>query len=237
MTPAALALLGATALAGAHAPTPLFERASARNRLVLANVSGGAGLAYVCLYLLFQLANKGAAKIHAWLPLGPAPLETLFLLLLAALSISYALQATLQGLSDLRHDYYGQLAFFVVYNLLAGTGLLEEARSGALGLDFYVVALGLHMLFNERFLAHLCPAAHTWRSRLALALAPLLGCGCAIAFRLPAGVLYALLTAIASGTLINVVHRELPKPEQFRPVAFLVGVVVYAALIIGTWHF
>jgi hypothetical protein len=233
----ALAIAGSLALTGFHALTPLLEHVPERQRAPLTSVSGGAGLAYVFLYLLFELATDGAPKIHALVPLGPAPLETLFILLLGAITVTYVLQVQLEKTSDPRDDHHGFALLFMTYNFLAGAGLVEEARGGALNLAFYVTAIGLHLLFNDLFLLHLCHSAHTWRWRSALAAAPLLGCTLAAGLGLPSGALYGMLALVAGGTIINVLRHELPDLRSFHPYAFIGGVVGYAALIFATWRF
>lgn len=231
-----LALGGGLALAAFHALTPLLERLNERRRIWLNNFAGGVGLAYVVLYLLFELAKSGAAKIQAAFPLTAEPLETMFLLLLASLAIASALRLRLQQSPDLRHEYFGVGAFFLAYNVLAGAGLVEEAEYSLLAWFFYLLALGLHMLFNDMYLAHLCPEAHSGRWRAALAAAPVVGACLAGALRLPDSVQYLLLTVVAGMTIINVLRQEIPDPEVFRPAGFLAGVAVYAAVIVATWR-
>ncbi|HJV49822.1 MAG TPA: hypothetical protein VJ652_00070 [Noviherbaspirillum sp.] len=232
----AAALAGSLALASAYALSPAIVRLPRRYLASLDSFIGGTGLAYVLLYLLFGLTKYGAPKIHALLPLGPEPLETLFILLLGALSASYLLQVHLEQSPSLRDDYLGNVVLFLAYNFLAGAGVVEEAHAGLLNLFFYVTALGLHLLFNDIFLAHLCPDAHHWRWRAALAAMPVIGCALAAGVALPEGVLYGMLALIAGSTVINVVRHELPGPKNFRPAAFFAGVVIYAALIVATWR-
>lgn len=232
------ALAGSLILASVHALAPALIRLPERYLAPLKSFSGGTGLAYVLLYLLFELAKYGAPRIHALLPLGPEPLETLFILLLGALSANYLLQAYLEKSPNLQDDYLGFAAFFLVYNFLAGAGMVEEARAaGMLNLGFYVTALGLHLLFNDLFLHHLNPGAHHWRWRVALAAMPVFGCAVAAGFLLPEGVLYGMLAVVGGSTIISVVRHELPSPENFRPAAFIAGVLVYAILILATWRF
>lgn len=235
MDETAAALAGSLALAGVYALTPAIARLPERYLALLDSFSGGTGLAYVFLYLLFELAKYGAPRIHALLPLGPEPLETLFILLLFALSANYLLQANLAKSLNRRGDFLGFVAFFLAYNFVAGTGVAEEVQAGPLDLGIYVTALGIHLLFNDLFLLHLCPDAHHWRWRAALAAMPVIGCALAISFALPEGVLYGMLALIAGSTVINVVRHEVPHPENFMPGAFITGVIVYAALIIATW--
>lgn len=232
------ALAGSVILGIAHALAPALTRVPERYLATMKSFSGGTGLAYVVLYLLFELAKYGAPKIHALLPLGPEPMETLFILLLGALSASYLLQAHLEKSDDLQDDYLGFAVFFLVYNVLVGAGMAEEARTESLpGLAFYVTALGLHLLFNDLFLHQLNPGAHDWRWRTALAAMPVFGCAIATGFSMPEGVLYAMLAVVGGSTIISVVRHELPSRERFRPAAFLAGVLVYAILILATWRF
>lgn len=232
-----LALAGSLVLASAHALMPTLERVSGRYSTSLASLGGGAGLAYVFLYLLLELAKDGADTIHAVLPLGPEPLETLLLLVLGAVTAVYLLQVQLVNNHSPLDEYRGFAAFFLAYNLLAGAGLVEEARWGAVNLAVYALALGLHLAFNERLLLHLRPGAHGWRWRAALAAAPVVGCALTAALPIPEAMLYGMLTVIAGGTIINVLRRELPDPQGLRPLAFLAGVASYAALIMATWRF
>lgn len=229
------ALAGSLMLAGAYALTPAIARLPKRYLASLDSFGGGTGLAYVFLYLLFELAKYGAPRIHALLPLGPEPLETLFILLLFALSANYLLQANLAKSPSRQDDFLGFATFFLAYNFVAGAGVAEEVQAGPMNLGIYVTALGIHLLFNDLFLLHLCPDAHHWRWRAALAAMPVIGCALALGFALPEGVLYGMLALIAGSTVINVVRHEVPRPENFRPGAFITGVIVYAALIIATW--
>jgi hypothetical protein len=232
----ALALGGSLVLAAVHALTPQLDRLSERRQVWLNNFAGGVGLAYVVLYLLFELAKNGAAKIQAALPLTAEPLETMFLMLLASLAIASSLRLRLQQSPDLRHEYFGVGAFFLAYNVLAGAGLVEEAEYSLISWFFYLLALSLHLLFNDMYLTHLCPKAHTPRWRLALAVAPVVGAGLAgFLYQLDA-VQYTLLTFVAGMTIINVLRQELPSPDTFRPTGFLAGVIVYAAVIVATWR-
>lgn len=232
-----LAMAGSLALAGFHLLTLFFKDLPARQRAILASVSGGAGLAYVFLYLLFELATEGAAKVHALAPLAPEPLATLFVLLLGALSVTHILQMELEKTASLQDDHHGFALLFLAYNFLAGAGLVEEASWGTVNLVFYVIAIGFHLLFNDLFLLHRFPAYHTRLWRSALGAAPLAGCGLAAGFGLPAGVLYASLALVAGGTITNAFRSELPRRQSFRPTAFAAGVVGYGALIFATWRF
>lgn len=233
----ALAITGSLALAGFHVLILFLKNLPDRYRATLASVSGGVGLTYVFLYLLFELATEGAPKIHALAPLGPEPLATLFVLLLSALSATYVVQLQFEKTPSPRDDHRGFALLFLTYNFLAGVGVVEEATWGALNLAFYVTTIGFHLLFNDLFLLDHYPTAHTSRWRSALGAAPVLGCGLAAGFDIPVGALYVSIALVAGGTITNVLRRELPELRSFRPIAFIAGVVGYAALIFAGWRF
>ena len=232
-----LALLGSLTLAGFHALTPLLNRTPERHHAALDSLAGGIGLTYVFLYLLFELIRDGAPLIHNFLPLGPEPLESLAIFLAASVAGVYLLQVHLERTTDLSDDYRALAAFFIAYNFLAGAGLVEEARWGALNLAIYVAAVGAHMVCNERLLIHLYEHAYGRFWRAMLAAAPVLGFGIASGFRLPEGALYVVLTVVAGAMIINVVRRELPTAPRLRPFPFVMGLLGYGSLILTSWRF
>ncbi|TFW34660.1 hypothetical protein [Massilia horti] len=235
--PSVRAFLGSLVLAFAHLLAPLLERLPKRYVVPLGSFAGGAGLAYVFLYLLYELAKYGAPKIHQLIPVGPEPLETLFILLLCALLAHYLLQMWLEERAGIDYVYGGLAMTFIVYNFLAGVGLMEVAQSGEGGLLLYVAALALHLLFNDLLLSHLGAHTHHWRWRFGLAAAPLIGCAFAVKGVLSLGMQYAMLAVIAGGTIIDVLRRELPSANAVRVVPFIAGALLYGALIIANWSF
>ena len=230
-------LFGSLMLAGIHAFTSVLNRIPERHQAQIESISGGVGLAYVFLYLLFELVRDGAPLVHALLPIGPEPVESLAILLAASVCGAYLLQTQLERTTHVSGQHRALAAFFVAYNFLAGAGLVEEARWGALNVAIYVAAVGLHLLCNERLLIHLYGRAHGPSWRTTFAAAPVLGFMIAAGFRPPESALYVVLTVVAGATIINVVRRELPGALRIRPFPFLLGFVGYGSLILAKWRF
>jgi hypothetical protein len=232
-----LGLFGSLMLAGFNAFTSVLNRVPERHQADIESISGGVGLAYVFLYLLFELVRDGAPLVHGLLPIGPEPTESLAILLAASVGGAYLLQAHLERTTHISGQHRALAAFFVAYNFLAGAGLAEEAHWGALNVAIYVAAVGVHMLCNERLLIHLYGRAHGRSWRATLAAAPVLGFAIAAEFKPPESALYVVLTVVAGATIINVVRRELPGALRIRPFPFLLGFVGYGALILAKWRF
>lgn len=232
-----LALSASIVLSAFHALSQCLRITSGRHLATLGNLGGGAALAYIFLYLLFELVSEGAPEIHALLPLGPAPIETLFILLLIATAATYVVQLKVESTPESRDDHRALVLLFLLYNFLVGLGLTEEARWGTLNLALFVIAIGVHLLFNDLFLLERYPAEHTPVWRVALGITPVLGCGLAIGAELPAAVLYMSLALVAGGSITIALRRELPEVQMFRPAAFIAGMVLYAVLIFALWRF
>lgn len=232
----ALAIAGSLALVSAHAVTRLMKSSSRRNQALVGSIVGGVGLSYVFLYLLFRLAKYGGAAIHGLLPLGPDALETMFMVLLAAVASAYVLQIHLLRRPGCALNYAATATYWILYGMLAGGALVEEAQRGWFRLGLYVIAIGCHLGINDWFLSNLCPERHRGPWRVTLVVAPMIGCLAVLGLAVPPGVLYLLLTLVAGLTIINTIRLELPDPPAFRTSGFLAGLLLYAMLIISTWQ-
>src|SRR5690242_12223752 len=116
----------------------------AHAREVVASLAGGVGLAYVFLYLLAGLAADGGTTLHGWLPLGQGSHQTLFLVMLASAAVACVANAAALQMARPWLAYGYLAATAVVYALIGGVGLVDEARAGGGAFLLYVVALGLH---------------------------------------------------------------------------------------------
>jgi hypothetical protein len=232
-----LAFAGSLALAAFPALSVFLRAIPERHFAALNSLGGGAGLAYVFLYLLFELATEGAPKIHGLIPLGASPLETLFTILLGGLAVAYIVLMEQERTLGTHDDHRNFSLLFLVYNVLAGAGVADEATWGIANLIFFVAAIGIHLLFNELFLVRHFSAEHTGRWRVALSMAPLFGCGFAVGAGMPSGALYIALALVAGATITTILQRELPRSGRFRAMPFVAGVLAYAGLIFATWRF
>ena len=232
----ALAIVGALTLVAAHAATPMMEASSRRDQSLVASIVGGMGLSYVFLYLLFRLAKYGGAEIHRVLPIGPDALETMFMVLLVAVATAYVLQIHFLRRPGCALNHAGTITYWILYNMVAGAALVEEAQRGWVRLALYVVAIGCHIGVNDWTLSHLCPERHRGIWRVALVTAPLIGCLIVLGLEVPMGMLYLLLTLVAGLTIITTIRLELPGPTSFHAPGFLGGMLFYALLILATWQ-
>lgn len=232
----ALALGASLLLALIHLPRlPLFAHSQA-SYATLASFSGGVSLAYVVLHLLLELFESGRRPVHGVLPFGPDPAESLMLVLFAALVIFFVLHQVVERApaSPLAHRML--VLPHVLYNAVVGGALLgEETHQGPLNLLLFLMALGLHMLVNDYQLTQRLSPERRRSWRLALAVAPVVGCVIGLLPGIPSDIFYVLLAIIVGSSVLSVLQRELPAPEDTRVGAFLAGSGLIAGVTLLQW--
>lgn len=232
-----LAVGGSLLLALIHAPrNPLFAQSRA-SYATLVSFSGGVSMSYVVLHLLLELFESARQPIHGAMPLGPGPLQSLMLVLLASLVAFFLLQGAVERAPRSEQAQRLLVAPYVLYNAVVGGALLgEETHEGPLSLLLFLVALGLHMMVNDYLLTRQLPPDRQRHWRTALAVAPLIGCLAWLLPGIPADLFYVLLAIIVGSNLMSVWQRELPAPEETRIGAFLAGSgLITVATVLQWW--
>lgn len=232
----ALALGGSLLLALIHVPRdPLFARSRA-SCATMASFVGGVSLSYVVLHLLLELIQGGRVAVHNVLPFAPEPAESLMLVLFAALVVFFMLYREVERASGSSYAYRLLMLPYVCYNAVVGGALLgEETHKGALNLLLFLLALGLHMMVNDYLLTQQLPAEARRRWRLALAVAPVVGCLAWLWSGLPGDLYYVLLAFIVGSNILSVLRHELPAPEDTRVGAFLAGAGLITGVTLLQW--
>jgi hypothetical protein len=202
--------------------------------LATAYFAAGTAIAYVMLDLLIELTKVGRVHVHAALPFGPEPEESLFAVVLGGLTASYAIDAVADHHSPRARNAV-HVVFQLVSNALIGGVLVLEAEHGLLPLVLYAVAMLLHLVALEHHMQMTWQESVSPPWRFAVALAPALG---AALWSLVLGEasLFIALALVAGMTLIQVVHDELPSPRATHVPAFVLGVAVFALLSFLRWE-
>lgn len=232
----ALALAASLMLALIHWPrVPLFARSPATYR-ALASFSGGVSLSYVVLHLLKELFGSAPLVIHGILPFGPSPLGSLLLVLLAALVLFYVLHAVVERDAARPHARHLLVTPYILYNAVVGGAILgEETHEGPLNLLLFLLALGLHMMVNDYQLTQQLPPEEERPWRLALAIAPVVGCLLWLLPGVSSDVFYFLLAFIVGSNILTVLQLELPVPAESRIRSFLLGASLITLVTLFQW--
>lgn len=128
--------------------------------------------------------------------------------------------------------YWLHLATFSVYNALITYTLPLRFRTGIWFALLFVVAMALHFVLTDRSLSEHYPQRFARTGRRVLVAALAWGWVAAALFAPSRTVLVTVFTAfLAGGILLNVFKEELPSPRRSSYKWFLIGLVVYAALL------
>ena len=194
-----------------------------------ASVGGGAGLAYVFLHLLPELASGGSELSEApgLIDYVPTPLaeSLLFLVALVGLLVVFSLNVLMkhrQGAPPfaiwLQLFNVAAINYFYAYSLpsLITTGIVNGV--------LLTVAISAHVLLVDRYAAVHHPQRFRRRNRWMGSTALVLGFLHALLFHPVDAVTLAVATAfLGGGLLMGVFREELPDPNQARLPWLLAG--------------
>ena len=231
-------ILCVTAIASAHWLASKVAMQPDRDQVRWASFGGGAGLAYVFVHLLPELASHGRALSEAtgMETFAPTPITEalLFLIALAAIILTYSIDvlATHERqagrLAGTLHNLnFAAISYLYAYSLpsLISTGL-------AYGILF-TIAISAHVLLVDRTIAARHPASFQKRTRWLGTAALVLGLLHAALLHPVADLHLAIATAFLGGGLLMAVFREeLPAVNRTRLGWFIAGSVSMTSLLL-----
>ena len=238
-----LVILCLAAIGSCHWLAELLSQRPEQEQAQWASFGGGAGLAYVFIHLLPELASGGrtiteAVGTQTYLPSAMTE-SLLFLTTLVGVVIPYALSVITQQVPASR-NWTGatRLGTFALINYLYAYSLPSLLTTGiGYGLLF-TVAISAHVLLADRTLAKEHPKAFRRRFRWIGAAALVAGSLHAAALHPVSDLTLAIATAfVGGGLLISVFREELPDADRSRLGWFSLGLVgMTTLLLIATAH-
>ncbi len=205
------------------------------------SAAGGVSVAYVFVDVLPELAEQQRVlaqntrttpltfiEHHAWL------------IALAGLVVFYGVERVIRKhrRTKAHHEesapgvFAMHIGFFALYNLLIGYLLAAAEVGEGVGLLWYGVAVGGHLLVVDYGLRHDHPGAYDRAGRWVLVGAGVLGWALGLAYRVHDAATAVLFAFLAGGIILNVLKEELPEERESRFPAFLLGAALYAALLL-----
>lgn len=240
--PSAAALVfSAIFLLGSHV---LIPEAIRRHRRRILSFGAGVTIAYVFVHLLPELeaAREALGHNEARMALPVFSLRV-YLAALVGFMAFYALKqmiAKAHRPADAGAAHGGEGRFrravhaagFLAYVWLAGYLAVRSFEEGATPVALYAAALGLHFLSLDYTFMHEYGPWYGRKVRYVFALAPLAGWAVGIFVEFSPFFAAALLGFLSGGIILNAMVSELPKENEARPLAFLLGGALYTALLV-----
>ncbi|HEX5738455.1 MAG TPA: hypothetical protein VFY22_08095 [Hydrogenophaga sp.] len=257
-----LSLIASGLLALVHLGVSGLHRLREQPRRFWLSMGGGTAVAYVFLHLLPELQHhqgeleQASEEVIGWLE------RHVYLLAMLGLTMFYGLerlvlrerQARSQRSShaadtdlDAGHSppadqspseqtsaatFWLSMSGFTIYNALIGYLLVEQAGRGMGSLMLLTGAMALHFLVNDHALREHHQTRYHRTGRWVLSAAVLLGTGVGLTGAVPPLVVSLLVAFLAGGVMLNVLKEELPETHASSFIAFMLGMVGYAALLL-----
>ena len=225
-------------IASAHWLASKIATRPDREQVRWASFGGGAGIAYVFVHLLPELASHGQAlsKAPGMETFAPTPITEalLFLIALAGIMVTYSLDVLAtherqagRVAGSLHTLNFAAISYLYAYSLpsLISTGL-------AYGVLF-TIAISAHVLLADRTMAARHPTIFRTRTRWLGTAALVLGLLHAALLHPVADLHLAIATAFLGGGLLMAVFREeLPAVNRTRLGWLVAGTVSMASLLL-----
>ena len=224
-----VAVLCVLAIGSCHRLAGWVASRSEQQQRRWSSVGGGAGLAYVFVHLLPELASGGSelSKARGLIDYVPAPLVEALLFLIALLGVLVVF--SLNVLMKQRDDapplaVWLQLSSFAAINYLYAYSLPSLITTGIGYGVLFTVAISAHVLLMDRYAAAHHPQRFRRRNRWIGSAALVLGLLHALVFHPVDALTLAMATAFLGGGLLMAVFRdELPDARQARLPWLLAG--------------
>lgn len=209
--------------------------------------AGGVAVAYVFLHVLPDIAAH-EREFAETLGLSAVAAESaIYSLTLAGLAVFYGLERAVkvsrarsrsEGGEDRPSNkaLYLHLVTYGMFNALVGYLLLHREESGGWALALYFVAMGLHFLTADFGMRQDHREAYDALGRWVISGAVVAGWIVGLTVELSSIFIGFLFAFLAGGIILNVLKEELPEERQSFFLPFLLGVLLYAGLILAERH-
>jgi len=227
----------AAVLAAAHFFAVYVARWPDRTQAIIASLGGGAGVAYVFVHLLPELASGGrslsALDIAQFTP-TPIVEASLFLVAMVGLSLFYVLDVrTDEGKSSTKTGLRVHLVAFASISVIYGYTMPSLITTGWDYAVLLTIVLVAHVILADRTMARAHPDLFRhetrWVGLVGLAM------GLAIAVILPPvnELSLAVVTAFLGGSLLmTTLRNELPAASTAKLPWFITGVTSMSLLLL-----
>ncbi|MEO1593498.1 MAG: hypothetical protein AAFU71_19740 [Cyanobacteria bacterium J06632_22] len=207
------------------------------------SIAGGVSIAYIFLDILPELSHAQVEVEHSTLPVLAYLENHVYILALAGLALFYgleklALRSRSHQQNTCGHDcthpgiFWLHIGSFTLYNGLLGFLLLESESHGLIACLLLFFALALHFLVNDIGLREHHKQAYDRLGRWILAAAILLGWILGHGMHGTTAAIAAVWAFVSGGIILNVLKEELPAEQDSHFGLFVMGAVLYSALLL-----
>lgn len=182
--------------------------------------ASGISFAYVFVDLLPQI-EKGQNILK---PVIPYLDRHAYVIALLGMLFFYGLHA--QSQTESKRNFWLLTSGYIFFNLLVGASLSDSTNPEIQPLYLFTIAMGMHYFIRDHNIRE-------EKARWLLVAALFAGYFTGTIIHIPKTVIAIAVSFIAGGVLLNTLHYELPKNEKIGYLFFLIGAILYTAIILN----
>ncbi|WP_226022233.1 hypothetical protein [Halomicrobium salinisoli] len=234
----AVIVVAALVMAGVHVLSPVvrFSDEQARSRLL--SFAGGVSVSYVFVHLMPELNAAADVVGSETAVVGMIPHQRVHIVALLGFVVFYGLERYVRcswvdtDAEQPEGIFWFHVGSFAAYNALIGYLLVHRELTGAQGVLWFAVAMGMHFFVNDASLRHHHSDVYRRTGRWVLAATVLVGT--AVGFLVDVGepVLMLLFAFLGGSVVLNAIKEELPEHRDSRFWSFVAGAGGYTGLLV-----
>ena len=209
------------------------------SRQALLSAAGGVSIVYAFLHLFPELDARRESLDGIDFVLGSLTPQHVYAVVFVGLALFYGLErlaavARSRDVASLPDEpvFWVHVGGFTVYNAFIGYALVQ-GETGTEGTLLFAIAMGFHLLGNDEAMERHHPTLYRRFGRWALLTSVLAGAFVGAVYEIRASTFTILLGLLTGGIIFNAIKDELPRTQESRFWAFVVGSGVYALLVLS----
>ncbi len=124
------------------------------------------------------------------------------------------------------------ISSYLLFNFFVGASLSDSSNPDIQPLTLFTIAMGMHYFVRDHQARAQNSPLFNHKGRWWLVGALFVGYGVGYITHIPDGVVAVAVSFLAGGIILNVLHYELPEKKQSGYLSFVIGALLYTALLI-----
>lgn len=192
--------------------------------------AAGISFAYVFVDLLPTLEKGQPVLKKAFGEMIPYFDRHAYLIALVGMLFYYGIQRKTESLKS--EKFWLSISGYLLFNFFVGASLSDSTNPDIQPLSLFSIAMGMHYFVQDHKAQIYDSVLFTHRGRWWLVVFLFLGYVVGCATRIPDAVVAIAMSFLAGGILLNVLHYELPEKKKSGYFPFVIGALLYTALLI-----
>lgn len=197
------------------------------------SIGSGVALSYVFIDLLPKLSKSDMLVKKSLWELFPYIEHHVYIMALVGFVLFFIVDRSKKIIRNQSAYYWLSLSSYALFNFLVGYAVVDIHNPEVQPLALFTFAMALHYFMNDYSLSMAHGEAYGYSGKWILIVSLFLGWTVGALTELSQTGVALVSAFIGGGVIMNVTRHELPEENPHSLGAFLVGIVVYAAILLA----